>query len=434
MEAKGESPHPSEPGIAKRVGAALPQVDDEGAERIGAAPRQAADEREEGAGAAAPPRAAGDRVEKARAAVPAHADDERVRKLSLFHRVMGRPEAASVAGAALVFLIFGITAGRSGMFALDGIVNWSTVSAYLGVIAVGACLLMIAGEFDLSIGSMIGFAGMVAAIPPLYWGWPVSASMLMALGCALALGWVNGQLVVRTGLPSFIVTLAFLFILRGMTLALSIIFANRTIVSGIGNLAAQDPFARVLFSGTFGDGLFAWLAQRRWIATLDGGAPLVRGIPKVIGWWAFLAAATSFRLTHTRFGNWIFAVGGDASAAKNVGVPVKRVKVTLFMLTAFCAWLFAMLQICDIGSAAADRGLQKEFEAIIAAVIGGSLLTGGYGSVVGACFGALIFGVVQVGITYTNVNSDWFRVFLGLMLLVAVLFNNQVRRRVTEAR
>jgi len=258
--------------------------------------------------------------------------------------------------------------------------------------------------------------------------------MLLALACALALGFVNGQLVVRTGLPSFIVTLAFLFILRGLTLALSIIFANRTIVSGIGDLAAQDPLARMLFSGTFGDGLFAWMARSGWIRTLEGGRPLVGGIPKVLAWWAVLAVASSFRLTRTRFGNWIFAAGGDANAAKNVGVPVARVKVTLFMFTALCAWLFAMLQICDVGSAAADRGLQKEFEAIIAAVIGGSLLTGGYGSVVGACFGALIFGVVQIGITYTNVNSDWFRVFLGLMLLVGVLFNNQVRKRVTEAR
>jgi simple sugar transport system permease protein len=176
------------------------------------------------------------------------------------------------------------------------------------------------------------------------------------------------------------------------------------------------------------------MAQHGWIRTLDDGTPLVRGIPKVLAWWFALAAAAAFLLSRTRFGNWIFAVGGDASAAKNVGVPVKRVKVSLFMFTAFCAWLFAMLQICDVGSAAADRGLQKEFEAVIAAVIGGCLLTGGYGSVVGACFGALIFGVVQVGITYTDVNAEWFRVFLGLMLLLAVLFNNQVRRRVTQTR
>jgi simple sugar transport system permease protein len=170
------------------------------------------------------------------------------------------------------------------------------------------------------------------------------------------------------------------------------------------------------------------------VRMLDANTPLVPGLPKVILWWALLAVLGAFLLARTRFGNWIFAVGGDANAAKNVGVPVKRVKVLMFMLTAFCACLFAVLQVCDIGSAAADRGLQKEFEAIIAAVIGGSLLTGGYGSVIGACFGALVFGVVQIGIGYTDVNSDWFRVFLGLMLLLAVLFNHYVRRRVGGGR
>jgi simple sugar transport system permease protein len=360
--------------------------------------------------------------------------DDRAQTRSRWHRVMTRPEATAVAGTALVFAIFAATAGRSGMFALDGVMNWSVVAGYLGILAVGACLLMIAGEFDLSIGSMIGFTGMIAAIPPLHFGWPVWLSMLVSLACALALGFVNGQLVVRTGLPSFIVTLAFLFILRGLTLAFSIVVADRTIVSGIGDLAEHDPVARALFSGTFGDSWFGWMAHHGWIRALDDGTPLVRGIPKVLPWWAVLAAACSFQLTRTRFGNWIFAVGGDATAAKNVGVPVKRVKVSLFMLTALCAWLFAMLQICDVGSAAADRGLQKEFEAVIAAVIGGSLLTGGYGSVIGACFGALTFGVVQIGITYTNINSDWFRVFLGVMLLLAVLFNNQVRHRITRAR
>ena len=102
------------------------------------------------------------------------------------------------------------------------------------------------------------------------------------------------------------------------------------------------------------------------------------------------------------------------------------------MFTAFCATLYASCQIMEFGSAAADRGLLKEFEAIIAAVIGGTLLTGGYGSVVGACFGALIFGVVQMGIFFTGINSDWFRVFLGGMLLIAVVFNNFVRKKVTE--
>src|SRR5689334_8363948 len=135
--------------------------------------------------------------------------DERVRQQSWFGHLLNRPEFAAISGTVLVFLVFGFGAGSSGMFNLDGVMNWSQVAAYLGLLAVGACLLMIAGEFDLSIGSMIGFTGMVAAIPPLHLGWPVWLSMLLALACALVLGLLNGLLVVRTGLPSFIVTLAF---------------------------------------------------------------------------------------------------------------------------------------------------------------------------------------------------------------------------------
>ncbi|WP_244846854.1 ABC transporter permease [Caballeronia sp. SL2Y3] len=359
--------------------------------------------------------------------------DERVRRQSWFGHLLNRPEFAAISGTVLVFIVFGFGAGSSGMFNLDGVMNWSQVAAYLGLLAVGACLLMIAGEFDLSIGSMIGFAGMMVALPSVYFHWPISLAILFAFVSSMLLGALNGYLVMRTRLPSFIVTLAFLFILRGLTLALSIMFADRTIISGVGDLAQKDWVADTFFHGVALHGFFTWLAHLGIGKLLDSGEPLVPGIPKVIIWWLVLAAIGAFVLAKTRYGNWILAVGGDANAAKNVGVPVKRVKISLFVLTAFCSCLFAVLQVCDIGSAAADRGLQKEFEAIIAAVIGGTLLTGGYGSVVGACFGALIFGVVQIGITYTNVSSDWFRVFLGVMLLIAVLFNHYVRRRVSQA-
>ncbi|HTJ94337.1 MAG TPA: ABC transporter permease [Pararobbsia sp.] len=360
--------------------------------------------------------------------------DERLRKETWFSTLLGRPEFAAISGAVLVFIVFALAAGGSGMFALDGIMNWSQVAAYLGLLAVGACLLMIAGEFDLSIGSMIGFAGMMVAIPSVYWHWPISLAILFAFAGSMALGALNGYLVIKTKLPSFIVTLAFLFILRGLTLALSVLFSDRTIISGVGDIAGADPVASLLFKGVAFHGFFLWLGHIGLVKMLDNGEPLVPGIPKVLLWWALLAICGAFTLAKTRFGNWIFAVGGDQVAAKNVGVPVRRVKITLFVLTAFCACLFAVLQVCDIGSAAADRGLLKEFEAIIAAVIGGALLTGGYGSVVGACFGALIFGVVQIGITYTNVDSDWFGVFLGVMLLLAVIFNNYIRRRVAESK
>jgi len=375
-----------------------------------------------------------DAAAAAAASGTAAAADERVRRESWFKHLLSRPEFAALAGTVMVFLVFGLSAGNSGMFNLDGVMNWSQVAAYLGIISVGACLLMIAGEFDLSIGSMIGFSGMMVALPTMYFHWPIALSIVFAFAGSMLLGALNGYLVMRTRLPSFIVTLAFLFILRGLTLALSVMFADRTIISGVGDVAAHDWLAHALFQGVAFKGLFTWLGHIGVVKLLDSGLPLVPGIPKVILWWFALAAVCAFILAKTQFGNWIFAVGGDSNAAKNVGVPVRRVKISLFVLTAFCSCLYSVLQVCDIGSAAADRGLQAEFEAIIAAVIGGTLLTGGYGSVVGASFGALIFGVVQIGITYTNIDSDWFRVFLGAMLLFAVLFNHYVRSRVAASR
>jgi simple sugar transport system permease protein len=360
--------------------------------------------------------------------------DERVRRIPFWRSLMHRPEFGSIAGTVLVFALFGIFAGDSGMFNLDGVMNWAQVAAYLGIIAVGACLLMIAGEFDLSIGSMIGFAGTMLAVPSMFMGWPMWAAMLFAFAGCMALGGLNGYLVVRTKLPSFIVTLAFMFILRGLTLVLSTHFSNSTIVSGVGDKITADPVTHALFQGSVLHGLFVWLSHTGVIDTLPNGDPIVGGIPKVLVWWLLVAIGAGFVLSRTRFGNWIFTVGGDSAAAQNVGVPVRRVKISLFVFTAFCACLFGVLQVADVGSAAADRGLQKEFEAIIAAVIGGALLTGGYGSVLGACFGALIFGVVQIGISYTSFDSDWYRVFLGAMLLLAVLFNHYIRSRATTGK
>ena len=162
--------------------------------------------------------------------------------------------------------------------------------------------------------------------------------------------------------------------------------------------------------------------------------PVVPGLPVSILWWIGLSVLATWILVRTPFGNWIFAAGGDGNAARNIGVPVGRVKVLLFIGTAVVATLFATVQVLETGSADTLRGYQKEFEAIIAVVIGGTLLTGGYGSAIGAMFGALIFGTVEMGIFYTGIDTDWFLVFLGVMVCVAVLFNNFVRRKATEAR
>jgi simple sugar transport system permease protein len=298
---------------------------------------------------------------------------------------------------------------------------------------VAACMLMIGGEFDLSIGSMIGAAGVIIAIPAVQLGWPLWLCILLAFAVACLIGYVNGTIVIRTGLPSFIVTLAALFILRGLTIGFTRLLTGRTQVSGLGPLVEQDWLAP-LFYGQVGYPIFKWAAGAGIILARPDGEPFVQGVPMSIVWWLVLTVVCGWILLRTRVGNWIFASGGDPVAARNVGVPVARVKKGLFMFTACAATLFACVQVLDQGSADVLRGVLKEFEAIIAAVIGGTLLTGGYGSVIGASFGALIFGTVRQGIFYTGVNTDWFQVFLGCMLLIAVIFNNYIRRKVTEAR
>lgn len=359
--------------------------------------------------------------------------DERIIEMSRWRQVLIRPELGAICGSVLVIVFFFLIARDSGMFAADGILNWATVSAQFMIIAVGACLLMISGEFDLSVGSMIGFSGIIIAITSVHFGWPVWLSILFTFTCALALGWLNGIIVIRTGLPSFIVTLAFLYILRGLTIWLSISFTRRTIIGGVKKFAADDWLAP-LFGGTVGDAFCTWLAKAGLMGTYADGSPLVKGIPALIVWALVLIVVAHFVLQRTQFGNWIFASGGDSRAARYVGVPVNRVKIILFMFTAFCATVFATCQVMEFGSAAADRGLLKEFEAIISVVIGGALLTGGYGSVIGAALGALIFGVVQQGLYFAGVESSLFRVFLGMILLIAVIFNSYIRKMITGER
>ena len=363
--------------------------------------------------------------------------DERIKQTSGLRRALIRPELGAIVGCIAVFAFFIVFAGDSGMFTAAGVLNWTTVSAQFVIIAVGACMLMIAGEFDLSVGSMIGFAGMSIAIIAVTLGWPIWIAILITFALCIAIGALNGYIVVRTGLPSFIVTLAFLFILRGFTIFLPQLIERRTIIGGISD-AAQGDWLAPVFGGKILGGLFVWLADNGLMATFSrgtrAGEPVVDGIPMLIVWALCLMLLAHVVLTRTRFGNWVFAAGGDAQAARYVGVPVNRVKIQMFMFTAFCACVFATCQVMEFGSAGADRGLLKEFEAIIAVVIGGALLTGGYGSVVGAALGALIFGVVQQGLFFAGVESSLFRVFLGVILLLAVILNTYIRRIITGER
>ncbi len=355
---------------------------------------------------------------------PTQQQDERVQQISLWRRLLSRPELGAVAGAIIIFLLFAIVAGNKGFLTTIGVRTWLEVSAQLGIIGIGATMLMIGGEFDLSVGSMIAASGMIFLLPVVQYGWPVWIAFLAAFAFAAFMGWVNGALVNRTGLPSFIVTLAFLFILRGGTLGFTRSITNSTQVSVrsfIGQIegVTTGVDAKAVIQGAFPGQLFSFE---------------LFGLPASIFWWLAIALLATWVLTRTRFGNWVFAIGGNPEAARNAGVPVNTVRVILFMGTAACATVLALLQVFDLGSADVTRGNLKEFEAIIVAVIGGTLLTGGYGSVVGAVFGALIFGMTSQGIFIARWNTDWFRVFLGGLLLAAVIFNTFIRRRATEAK
>lgn len=339
--------------------------------------------------------------------------DERMVQASVLKRLLTRPELGALGGAVLVWMVFAVIAGDRGFLTLLGTASYLEVSSYLGILAVTIALLMIGGEFDLSIGSMIGAAGATTAILGSVFGMPLWVAALVALVMALVVGFINGIMVVRTKLPSFIITLGSLFILRGLTIGLTRIATGRTQIGGLDQL----PGFGVMHA-------------------LMGGRITMAGVsfPISIVWWLGITGLATWILMRTRFGNWIFSVGGNDSAARNVGVPVDRVKITLFMTTAAAAWLVAIIQLTVVKSADTLRGTQQEFIAIIAAVIGGNLLTGGYGSAVGAALGALIFGMVRQGIVYAGIDADWFQVFLGAMLIVAVLVNNFIRDRAEKAR
>lgn len=361
------------------------------------------------------------------------AADERLKAEPFFSRQMKRPELGAIAGVILVIIFFSITADST-MFSLSGVINFMTPASQLGILAIGAALLMIGGEFDLSIGSMVAFAGLFFGVCVVTWQLPLIVAIPMTLIFAASVGAVSGNLVIRSGLPSFIVTLAFLFILRGLSLVgLKAATGGSTQLRGVRE-AVEGDWLAPFFSGDAFTGLFASLAKMGLIENFKNGTPKVPGIPVEILWFIVIALTATYVLLRLPFGNWIFASGGDRNAASNSGVPVNKVKVSLFMLTACCAALVAIITVIDAGSTDARRGFQKEFEAIIAAVVGGCLLTGGYGSAIGAFFGAIIFGMVVIGLTYTDFDQDWFQVFLGGMLLIAVLFNNAIRKRVTGER
>ncbi|MGQ2912864.1 MULTISPECIES: ABC transporter permease [unclassified Aeromicrobium] len=337
--------------------------------------------------------------------------DERVAKTSTLTKLLKRPEIGALVAVIVIFSFFALT--TSAFATSSGASTWLRSASTIGIMAVAVALLMIGGEFDLSAGAMTGFTGLAVGILCTEYGLNIWAAILVSLALALAVGFFNGVIVMRTGLPSFIVTLGTFFVLQGINLALTKALTGQVAIQGM----AQVPFydqPKAIFGSS---------------VDIAGGAVFAS-----VWWWLAITAVATWVLLRTRVGNWIFAVGGAQVSARQVGVPVFKTKVGLFMTTAGAGWLVGMLLLFTTSTVQSNTGVGQEFIYIICAVVGGCLLTGGYGSAIGAAFGALIYGMANQGIVYSGWDNNWLRAFLGIMLLGAVLLNEWVRKRAELSR
>jgi simple sugar transport system permease protein len=330
----------------------------------------------------------------------------RLVKRPLWRRFLARPEVGSLLGAVVVFVFFFTIAPP--FRELSSLSTVLYASSTIGIMAVGVSLLMIGGEFDLSAGVAVTTSSLTAAIFNYELGTNVWVGVLVALVASLGVGALNGYLLVTTRLPSFLVTLGTFLMLQGLNVAVTKMLS--------GNVATQDisdmegfASAKAVFASEF---------------TLGGISVKI-----TVLWWILFVALSTRVLLRTKVGNWIFAAGGNADSARAVGVPVKATKIGLFMTVGFFAWFTGMHLLFSFNTVQSGEGIGNEFLYIIAAVIGGCLLTGGYGSTVGAAIGALIFGMTTQGIVYANWDPDWFKFFLGAMLLLATVVNTWVRRQ-----
>ncbi|MBB1256380.1 ABC transporter permease [Streptomyces alkaliterrae] len=329
----------------------------------------------------------------------------------LARRLITRPELGALVGAVAVFVFFALSAES---FLRPG--SLSTVlyaSSTIGIVAVAVALLMIGGEFDLSAGVLVTSSALVSSM----FSYQMTANVWVGVGVSLlvtlAVGLFNGWLLTRTGLPSFIITLGTFLMLTGLNLGLTKLVTGTVSTKSIADMDGF-PEARAVFA-----------------SQLDLGAFTLR---VTVLWWLALVAVATWILLRTRAGNWIFAVGGNKDAARAVGVPVRGTKIGLYLGVAFCAWVLGQHLLFSYDVVQSGEGVGNELIYIAAAVIGGCLLTGGYGSAAGAAIGALIFGIVSKGIVYAEWDPNWFKFFLGAMLLLAALLNAWIRKRAEATR
>ncbi|EGX57303.1 ABC transporter membrane protein [Streptomyces zinciresistens K42] len=340
---------------------------------------------------------------------PGRQTDGRTSRRSPALRLLARPEVGVLLGALAVLVFFLVTAPpvRDG----SSMANILYQSSTIGIMALPVALLMIGGEFDLSAGVAVITSALTASMLSYQLTMNIWVGVIVALAVSLGIGLFNGWLLVKTGLPSFLVTLGTFLILQGVNLAVTKLVTGNVATDDISDMEGFAQ-AKAIFASSF-----------------DIGGVNVK---ITVVWWLVFAALATWVLLRTKYGNWIFAVGGNKESARAVGVPVTFTKISLFMLVGFGAWFVGMHQLFSFNTVQSGEGVGQELIYIAAAVIGGCLLTGGAGSAIGPVFGAFMFGLVQQGIVYAGWNPDWFKAFLGVMLLGAVLINLWVQRTATR--
>ena len=314
-------------------------------------------------------------------------------------KLIRRPEAGSLLGLLAVFVFFALAAGE--IFLMPaGYSSWLNIAAEIGIIALPVGLLMIAGELDISVGAIIPASSLTVAIISGHYGAPEYIGIAAGLGVGLLIGFINGVLVNRTGVPSLIITIATMFGVMGLTLGLTVWLVGST------GVAIVPSETTTYLLGQFIGGMFQI----------------------TIFWWIAFVVAIFYLLHISPYGNWIYALGGDRISARNAGIPTAGLTTSLFMLSGFCSAFVGVSQVLVYQSAQVLGGQAFIFNSIMCVVIGGVLLTGGAGSVIGIVLGTITFAMVNQGIYFTDIDPNMGSIIIGALLLIAVMANDKFRQ------
>jgi D-xylose transport system permease protein len=373
--------------------------------------------------------------------------------------------------AGVLLLMAGVFHGLSGQFiSAENLYNIAQQTAVVGIVAAAMALVIVARQIDLSVGSAMGLVGVLIAWLMYSKGWHWVPASLAGLGVALAVGLYQGWLIAGLGVASFVVTLGGLMSLRG---AAFLVASGKTqpvtdplfLMLGGGLDGAVGPLPSLLLALA----LSAWLTwrmqQRRrqqrshgltprplWFdvaVTLllcaaaigfalamnsyrIGDKPQGQGIPVPVLVWAVVVMVVSFMVNRTRFGRYVYAIGGNPEAALLVGIPVRRVMLQLFLLLAALVTVAAIVAVARLNAGTNSLGTNQELYVIAAAVIGGVALSGGSGTVLGTVLGALVIQFLESGLLLLDVDIGWRMVIVGQVLIAAVVFDVLYRRATGE--